>query len=105
MLDEFETGMSKGWIEEIFLEIQTALVPLIVKVLASSHAPSTEPLKGKFPIEKQKEISERIVTATGWDKELGRLDVSVHPFTSLFSPSDVRITSSSSEDEGGHGKT
>ena len=99
MLDEFETGMSKERIDDVFQQIREALVPLIAMVLASPTAPSTEPLNGKFPIEKQKQIGKQIVKAIGFKDEFGRIDVSVHPFTSSSSPSDVRITSRYSEDE------
>lgn len=99
MLDEFETGMSAQRIDEIFATIQEALVPLISKVLVSSSPPSTDALKGKFPVDKQQEMNEKVVTAIGFDKDFGRIDVSVHPFTTSFSPSDVRITSRFSEDE------
>ena len=35
----------------------------------------------------------------GFDEEHGRIDVSVHPFTSSFSPADVRITTRFSDSE------
>eukprot|EP00591_Stephanopyxis_turris_P003736 CAMPEP_0195524868 /NCGR_PEP_ID=MMETSP0794_2-20130614/24961_1 /TAXON_ID=515487 /ORGANISM="Stephanopyxis turris, Strain CCMP 815" /LENGTH=531 /DNA_ID=CAMNT_0040655187 /DNA_START=182 /DNA_END=1777 /DNA_ORIENTATION=- len=99
MLDKFETGMAKSRIDDVFARIQTALVPLIARVSSSPSAPSTNPLKGTFPIDRQKELSEKIVKAIGFDDALGRIDVSVHPFTSSFSPSDVRITSRFSDSE------
>ena len=99
MLDEFEMGMEAERIDAIFSEIQDALVPLISKVLESSTPPSTLPLKGTFDIEKQKAVNKEIVTTMGFDIEHGRIDESVHPFTSAFGPSDVRITSRFSSDE------
>lgn len=99
MLDEYEIGMSQTRIDEIFGEIQTALVPLIQKVLTSNDKPSTAPLNGKFEIDTQKRMCEEIVTKMGYDLQKGRIDVSVHPFTSSFSPKDVRITSRYREDE------
>jgi carboxypeptidase Taq len=102
MLDEFEVDMAQSRIEEMFVEIQNALVPLLTKVLNSDHAPSTLPIQEKdktFPLERQKVLSQRIVKAIGFNEELGRIDVSVHPFSTSFSPSDVRITSRFREDE------
>jgi carboxypeptidase Taq len=93
MLDQFETGMSQTRIDEIFGEIQAALVPLIKKVLESEEKPSIDPLKGNFDIETQQALCEEIVTKLGYDKSRGRIDVSVHPMTTSFSPKDVRITS------------
>jgi len=114
MLDDFETGMSKQRIDELFNEIQAALVPLIAKVLESDYQPSKAPLEGTFDIAAQRKVGDAIVDKIGFNNELGRIDVSVHPFTMSFSPSDVRITSRFKETEwyqglaaliheGGHG--
>eukprot|EP00559_Dactyliosolen_fragilissimus_P000815 CAMPEP_0184868316 /NCGR_PEP_ID=MMETSP0580-20130426/30012_1 /TAXON_ID=1118495 /ORGANISM="Dactyliosolen fragilissimus" /LENGTH=530 /DNA_ID=CAMNT_0027369129 /DNA_START=103 /DNA_END=1695 /DNA_ORIENTATION=- len=99
MLDEYEMGMSAERIDELFHEIEDALVPLIASVLKSPNPPSTEPLKGKFDIEIQKKINQNLVTRMGFDSENGRIDESVHPFTMSFGPSDVRITSRYSDKE------
>ena len=99
MLDEFEVGMGQARIDQIFEEVQSTLVPLIARVKSSSSKPSSEPLEGTFDISKQKQLAEKLVTAIGYDKEQGRIDVSVHPFSSSMSASDVRITSRFREDE------
>lgn len=93
MLDEFEMGMDASRINDIFGEIEDALKPLIAQVIASDDKPSTSPLEGEFDIEKQKELSKKIVTTMGFNLDQGRIDESVHPFTMAFGPSDVRITS------------
>ncbi len=99
MLDDFETGMSSKRINELFDEIQEALVPLIVRVLKSDYQPSKAPLDGTFDITAQKKVGDEIVKKIGFNSNLGRVDVSVHPFTTSFSPSDVRITSRFKETE------
>jgi len=99
MLDQFEVGMASTRIDELFSEVRQALVPLIEKVLASESKPSTDALHGTFDLEKQKELNEDIVKQLGFDTNHGRIDVSVHPFTTSFSPMDVRITSRFREDE------
>ena len=99
MLDDFEMGMSKQRIDEIFDEIQASLVPLIAKVLKSDYQPSKAPLEGTFPLEAQRKVGDMIVAQIGFNMEHGRIDVSVHPFTTSFSPSDVRITSRFKETE------
>jgi carboxypeptidase Taq len=93
MLDEFEMGMAQQRIDEIFAEIESALVPLIQKVLQSDYQPSKAPLEGTFPLDAQRKVGDEIVKSIGFNTELGRVDVSAHPFTTSFSPSDVRITS------------
>jgi len=99
MLDEFEMGMPAERIDVLFAEVQTALVPFIAKIRASDNAPSLDPLKGNFPIDAQKTMSQKIVKAIGFDENHGRIDVSVHPFTMSLSSADVRITSRFSESE------
>jgi len=99
MLDQYEMGMPAERIDEIFAQIQTALVPLIAKVMESKSPPSTDALHGFFPIPLQKAVNREIITTMGFDIELGRIDESVHPFTMAMGTSDVRITSRYSEDE------
>jgi carboxypeptidase Taq len=93
MLDQYEVGMPQNRIDEIFNEIQSALVPLTEKVLNSPYQPNSDVLKGEFPIEKQQKLGNSIVETFGYDTTKGRIDVAVHPFTSSMSKNDVRITS------------
>ena len=99
MLEEYERGMPVERIDSIFDEIETALVPLLSRVLKSETKPSTACLEGTFDVDAQQEFSRKIVQTLGFDGSKGRIDVSVHPFTSSMSPSDVRITSRFSSDE------
>ena len=99
MLDQFEMGMPASRIDELFAQVQSTLVPFIAKIRASENAPSLEALSGKFNIDAQKDVCQKIVTRMGFDEGHGRIDVSVHPFTMSLSASDVRITSRFSDDE------
>ncbi|EJK47786.1 hypothetical protein THAOC_33477 [Thalassiosira oceanica] len=99
MLDEFEMGMQGTRIDELFAEVQSALVPFIARIRASEDKPSLDPLRGKFDVDAQKKVCLDIVKSLGYDASHGRLDVSVHPFTMSLSGSDVRITSRFSEEE------
>jgi carboxypeptidase Taq len=99
MLDHFETGMKMERINEVFGEIETALVPLLERVRKSESKPSTAPLEGTFDIDVQKKICKEVVSQLGFDESRGRIDVAVHPFTSSASPADVRITSRFSDNE------
>jgi len=98
MLNEFECGMATDRIDSIFGQIQEALVPLIARVL-DGVPPSTAPVQGHFPVPAQHALSKKIATAIGFNDKHGRIDVSVHPFTSSLSPADVRITSRFSDTE------
>ncbi len=99
MLDEFEMGMEASRIDDIFSQIESALKPLIAKVIESGNAPDMKSQEGTFDIQQQKKMNEKIITKMGFDLEHGRIDQSVHPFTMSFGPSDVRITSRFKENE------
>jgi Zn-dependent M32 family carboxypeptidase len=96
MLDDFERGLPADRVQEIFDEVEAALPPLIERVLASPNSPDESPLSGSFPLPAQEGFNREIVSALGFK---GRSDVSVHPFTTSFSPSDVRITTRFDEGE------
>lgn len=98
-LDEFERGMPASRIGELFDEVEATLVPLLKQVLAAEAQPSTACLEGNFPVPAQEALNRQVVEAMGFDLSRGRIDVSVHPFTTSFSPSDVRITSRFSDKE------
>lgn len=100
MLDEYEVGMDPDRIDSIFADIKGALVPLIAKVLGpDATQPDTSLLRGSFDVPSQEALSKYIVRAIGFDDSNGRIDVSVHPFSSGISKHDVRITSRFSTDE------
>ena len=104
-LDEFERGMSGARIEELFDAVRARLTPLIKKCNAATSPPSIEPLlptgsnPSSFSVEAQTALSAEIVAALGLDPGSSRLDVSVHPFSTSFSPVDVRITTRFSDSE------
>lgn len=99
MLDDYERGMPAERIDAIFGEIEAAVVPLLRAVLASPHKPAVACLSGDFPVARQQAASRQIVAALGFDESHGRIDVSVHPFTTSIGTTDVRITSRFQESE------
>ena len=71
-------------------------------------------LNGKFSIEKQRELNKELLKLIKFDMEAGRLDETMHPFTTNFWNKDVRVTTHYYEEdlmsnifsvihEGGHG--
>jgi len=83
ILDQFEVGMGQARIDDIFGQVQSVLVPLIARMLSSPSKSTSKPLKGTFDIAKQQQLSEKLVAAIGYDKEEGRINVLVHPFSSI----------------------
>ncbi|KAG2382361.1 hypothetical protein C9374_005563 [Naegleria lovaniensis] len=104
LLDEYDPGMTCEEVDRVFSYIKKELVPLIQairkKVQEQPEKYGDEALlskvqssnEGTFPIEKQAELAKLVAKDIGFNFEGGRLDVSVHPFSTSFSTDDLRIT-------------
>ncbi|MGI8637372.1 MAG: carboxypeptidase M32 [Segetibacter sp.] len=89
LLDQYEPGLTTEKIEHLFSPLTKSLRQLIQQ--AAQKKPASLP-KMKYDIEVQKKLNNKIAAALGYDLQAGRIDVSPHPFTIDFHPSDVRIT-------------
>ncbi|MBL8821434.1 MAG: carboxypeptidase M32 [Planctomycetia bacterium] len=92
LVDEFEPGARTSDLKQLFQQLQEQLVPLIAAIASSGIQAPSEILERSYPVEKQRELSEQIAEQLGFDRQAGRLDVTVHPFCSGIGPGDVRIT-------------
>jgi len=92
LIDQYERGVETPIIDKVFNQLKVALPPLIQKIAAKPQ-PNKSFLDIKFDVETQVKLSHAIAKEIGFDTESGRLDVSVHPFsTDISSPHDVRMT-------------
>ena len=80
-LDKHDPGMTAARIEVLFDELKRDLVPLANRIVAARRPVKREALRG-FPVEKQSEFLREVTTAMGFDYGRGRIDVSLHPFSS-----------------------
>jgi carboxypeptidase Taq len=97
LLDSYDPGLRQTTIDPLFAALGAELPELIRE--AREHQDSLPPIQsldGPFPIETQRRLGERLMNALGFDFNLGRLDVSLHPFCG-GSTGDVRITTRYSE--------
>jgi carboxypeptidase Taq len=93
LLDAYEPDLTASRITPIFNELRDFLTVLIKQIRASKHQPvSPGRLKGKFPLDAQREFNLFVAGKMGFDLEAGRMDASTHPFTTHFHAEDVRIT-------------
>jgi len=92
LLDTYEPYATSEEISMIFEDLKKFLVPFLKKIENSKIKINPDTLKGNFPVEKQKEFNADVAKKIGFDFESGRLDTSVHPFSTGFHPNDVRIT-------------
>jgi carboxypeptidase Taq len=97
-LSIYSHGLETQTVSTLFSEIRSFLPQLIQQVVESQHGRPAEIPKGKFPIAAQKALCEEMMKVLGFDTNVGRLDVSHHPFCG-GNPNDVRITTRYSESE------
>ncbi|WP_300384679.1 carboxypeptidase M32 [Clostridium sp.] len=114
LLDKYELGLTTEKLNKVFDELKEGILEILENIKNSKKKTKRDFLYGNFDSNKQKELSLFILNKIGFDLEAGRLDVSVHPFTTNFGNKDVRLTTNYHEDEftsalfstiheGGHG--
>lgn len=114
LLDEYEPGTTSAALRPLFAQLKARLVPLLKRVTQSPTQIDDRMLRESYDQAKQLEFGRLVLTAMGYDFERGRLDLSAHPFTTSFHPTDVRVTTRVYErelqsclfsciHEGGHG--
>lgn len=94
LLDQSEPGMKASQAEVLFKELRGTLVPLTKAIQAKlgGEDPAAV-LHRHYDRETQLAAGREAVKAIGFDLETrGRMDLSVHPFSTSFSPNDTRIT-------------
>jgi carboxypeptidase Taq len=91
MLDEYEPGLRTAEVEKLFDDVRKELVPYVQKLLSKPKG-NQEIIHRFYDKDKQFYFSEKILKEMGYDFEAGRQDISMHPFTTNFSATDVRVT-------------
>ncbi|MFA6285333.1 MAG: carboxypeptidase M32 [Parcubacteria group bacterium] len=99
LLDTYEPYSTSEEISMIFEELKNFLVPFLKKIAKAKGKENPDILKGNFTIEQQKRFNEEVAKKIGFDFEAGRMDTSVHPFSTGFHPNDVRITTRFRKDD------
>ena len=95
LLSEYEFGATGGEVATLFDALRPGLVALRAAVL---DQPEPAGLTGHFEEEAQLVLARSIAEIFGYDMTHGRLDKSVHPFSS-GGGADVRITTRTAEDD------
>jgi len=92
LLDGFEPGMKTAEVAAVFSVLRPALVDLVQKIAERAGAVDDRCLQGDFDEARQWDFGVQVLKRLGYDFNRGRQDRSAHPFTTAFSPDDVRIT-------------
>ncbi|MFY9233973.1 MAG: carboxypeptidase M32 [Fimbriimonadaceae bacterium] len=91
LLDLYEEGATAADARKMFNDLKVPTVDL-VREIKDRGQPDDSVLYGKWPEDKQKEFTEKIVKAVGFDFNRGRQDTAPHPFCGGWSISDIRLT-------------
>lgn len=113
-LNRFEKGLTVEALDKIFTELRDGIVELLGKIKKSQVSIDDNCFKVFFSKQEQDDFGKFVLNKIGYDFKAGRLDTTVHPFTTEFGNKDVRITTNYDEydfrsaffsniHEGGHG--
>ena len=114
LLDTYEPSATIATLRPLFESLKGRLLPLLQRIQQSSVQIDNSILFRSYDPNLQVEFGKLVLTAMGYDFGKGRLDLSEHPFTTSFHPTDVRVTTRVFEHdlpsclfscihEGGHG--
>ncbi len=92
LIDQFEPGMKTAVVARLFEELKAVQIPMIRAIASQRDRADGSVLRREYDLEKQKQFSRQVAEQIGYDFTRGRLDVSVHPFTTGFGTGDIRIT-------------
>jgi carboxypeptidase Taq len=112
MLDQYEPEAKTADLTVLFADVRSQLVAFVKNIAAK---PQNEDafMFSHYDKQKQWDFGMELLKQMGFDFKGGRQDISSHPFTTSFSPDDVRLTTRIAEDnlnemiwscihEGGH---
>ncbi|PRP78168.1 peptidase M32 carboxypeptidase Taq metallopeptidase [Planoprotostelium fungivorum] len=99
LLDVYERGLDSKTVDRVFGQLKEELPPLIAAI-KSKPKPNDKFMQGKtFDVTAQAAFNHQLAKDLGFDTEAGRLDVSLHPFSTSFHPTDVRMTTRYKDDQ------
>lgn len=91
LLDEYEKGATVAMLEPVFDDVKNHLPQLLDKIKSATQVDDSM-MEGDYPRQQQWDFSVDVLKAMGYDMQAGRQDISEHPFTTSFAPTDVRVT-------------
>jgi carboxypeptidase Taq len=92
LLDQFEPEMKTVEVVEVFETLRQGLLPLMQAISEQGRPPQQPSVQRTYPDQQQWDFGTLLLKDMGFDFEHGRQDRSSHPFTTAFSPHDVRLT-------------
>lgn len=91
LLDLHCTGDSQALISDVFSQLKATLPDLLSDVMDKQASRPRPDLSGDYALAAQQKLSEHLMSLLGFNFDAGRLDVSMHPFSTGVR-GDQRIT-------------
>ena len=99
LLDTYEPDVTTEEASKVLNDLKDFLIPFLKAIKSKNHKSNSSKVKGTFPLYAQSTFNNFVAEQLWLDMAAGRLDISVHPFTTNFHPEDVRITTRFREDD------
>ena len=99
LLEDYEYGLTTDTLDKFFGELKKTIVPLVRAITEKGWQPESGFIRGNFPIEKQRELSDLLMEILTIDRDHCGIAETEHPFTLHFNRDDVRITTHYHVDE------
>lgn len=96
LMDAYAPGMSVADVDGVFDDVAAFIPGFLDDVLHAQKDPL--PIDGPFDLKKQEALCQQVAQMLGFDPKWGRLDISLHPFSTGHGQ-DVRITTRYKEDD------
>ncbi len=98
LLNEYERGVDRAYLDGFFAALREKLVPLI-KAVGEKPQPDVSFLHRHYPVEQQRKFSDYLMEVMALDRAHCGIGETEHPFTLNFNSQDVRITTHYYEDD------
>ncbi len=92
LLDIYEKGLTMETLDAFFGLLHQELLPVVQAVVKKGPVVDDSFLRARFPLEKQRKLSDRLMEVLTIDRNHCNIGEVEHPFTTNFSKDDVRIT-------------
>jgi len=98
LLDEYEKGANVALLDAVFYNVRNELPKLLDKIEKATQVNDSF-FSRHYPKQQQWDFSMDVLKPMGYDFDAGRQDISEHPFTTSFAPTDVRVTTRVNEND------
>ena len=92
LLDEYEPEMTTAQISAVLAELRQGLVPLVAELPVAGAESNSDPLRGRFPEDAQRELLAELIGRLPFPEGSWRLDSTEHPFATSIGQGDIRLT-------------